>query len=52
MKVPRKSCGRDILSDVEEALIGNVSSEREVGNDMTGTVDLSGSKSCRLCVCL
>ena len=45
-------CGNETLSEVVEVLIGRVSNERGVGNDMTGTVDLSGSKSCKLCVCL
>lgn len=47
-----KSCDRETLSKVEEVLMGKVSSERGVGNDITGTVDFSGSKSCKLCVCL
>lgn len=43
---------RETLSEVEEVLMGKGSSERGVGNDMTGTVDFSGSKSCKLRVCL
>ena len=47
-----KSWDRETLSEVEEVLIGKASSERGVGNDITGTVDFSGSKSCKLRVCL
>ena len=41
-------CGKETLSGVAECFIGRVSNESGVGYDMRGTVDFSGSKSCKL----